>query len=422
LSGVEPARAVAGHVASLGGLPAFKLADSVLVAAVALFLVGAPAHVYYSEFSVVNVASILTLSVLLYHLPRIRLSLTGWISVAIFLFYISCAVIGVLHSFNEENTRVLRGVVVSAASVSMVSVLNSRRGLKFVDQALALALIIATAVCLLQISFVFFGVGLNPAINDQFIQSDSLGGLQVGLRSFFTNPNDLSVFGALCLLYFAISQPRMWVFGVLLSCALVVVSGSRSAMVVGLIAVLLVSLARVSRLVILVFIAIVIVVPQGVFTPAENWYFVARVRDLIQVTNDGITSDGSISLRFESFMFFISHYGLFLVPSFDASLPFAAYGGANFDASLVSRSAHNYLIELHGLFGAAGLVIFLGFAALSLYRLSVRCGCLVGFMVFSAICVLSVVPSSLVNFHQFFFIVAAMCQFRSKLESGGRDR
>lgn len=382
--------------------------DVALIIVLALFLIGAPAHIVWSQFSVVNIVSVLSIVLFARVILRAKLGILEWALVSAFLLYIVCSIISVFYSFNEENIRVLRGAVVASVSVALggASSLKARCGL--IDTALNCVLIIAIIVCTLQLSYIFVGVGLDPAINDQFVQSEDSDGIEIGIRSFFTNPNDLSVFGALCLLYFALRQPSMWSVSVLMACVLIVLGGSRAAMVVAIIVTLALSVPRLAQVAPVLALVAFAVVQAGFFTPVDKLYAIDRIGDLIQIFTEGVAADGSASVRFNSFAYFLTHYSLFLVPSFDASVPFHAYSQADFDYGLVAMSPHNFLIELHGLFGAAGLVIFLTLAFVGLYRLVIRFRWFIGILVFVGVCALSLVPSSLVNFHQFFFIAAAI--------------
>ena len=410
LTGVKPFKENKHGSVPYGMAHQSKVANYAVASVLALFLVGAPAHLFLSQLSVVNLVSVLVIAAFLSRIRRLRFGVAGWVCVALFAVYVLCAAIAVSYSFNDENIRVLRGTLVSAASVMLGGGVIWRFKRTVIDGALISVMILAVVGCVLQMTFLFYGVGLDPAINDQFVLGESSGGLAFGLRSFFTNPNDLSVFGALCLLYFSLSRQHLWWCGATLSFLLVVLGGSRAALVVGMIVVFSVLISRPWRLLLFSLSMAGVVFGIMAIGTGEKWYVVARVEDLFQVFNSGLSVDGSLSLRYESFIYFLSHYGLFLVPSFDASLPFHAFRDASFDSGLVSRSPHNFLIELHGLFGGVGLVIFVTFGFLVLNKLGRRYGWVIASVVFVFLCFLTAVPSSFVNFHQFFFLVSLMCR------------
>ncbi len=377
-----------------------------------LFLIGSPAHLISPQISAVNLISVLVAGAFLVSMPQRKMRMIGWVCFFTFALYIACATIGVILFFNEENIRVLRGALVAAVAVYLGGSVHVPWKTEQISFILTSVLIVAMMVCALQVSFILTGLGLDPSLNNQFDITQSSEGLSFGIRSFFTNPNDLSVFAALCLIYFSLRKPHSF-FRVALCCVLIALGGSRMAMVIGLIIILIVSTNSLRRMLALVGVFVFLVVVWDGLVPPSGLYAVSRLNDLFDVLRSGVGVDGSLSLRLDSFLYFISQYHRFIIPSFDASIPFAGFNHASFDYWLVARSPHNFLVELHGLFGGLGLLIACGLGVVFFQRLANGFGVLLAMAIIFGVGLLSLVPSSLVNFHQFFFVAAALCRASS---------
>jgi hypothetical protein len=111
-------------------------------------------------------------------------------------------------------------------------------------------------------------------------------------------------------------------------------------------------------------------------------------------------------VRQQSHLYFVTHYGNFLLGSFDLSEPFAAFRNTRFDDALIRVNPHSLVIELHALFGLFGMLVVTLLASSLMLLLVRHLGAPLAMIVGPMIALYSSVPSSVLQFHVYFVLVA----------------
>lgn len=329
-------------------------AEIAIVVAAAIYPLSSFVHIYSSELSGTN---LVVLAMLPFAFVAFMAAVLGrTLSYGALGLVSLCVLSGicVLLDPASTNAKLLRGALVGAVGAyGAVWICENRPALVPICVGAALALTMAIAAA--QVSYLFFGVGLNPVSDDV---TNSVSGLVIGIPSAFGNPNDFSVF-LLLILIACLWRSGGFATTVRLVCLVgIVLSGSKLALLLGLLGFFLGTLKR-------FFLLFLPAVAIGGFL-INKWlealqiYSIQRLIEAGEAIGQGtIASGGSIAVRLSSVLYFIENFPEFLVGSFSAARAYPQFSHALFDVSLISVNPHSALIELAALFGVLGLVVFL---------------------------------------------------------------
>ncbi|MBL8995934.1 MAG: hypothetical protein JNL44_01310 [Gemmatimonadetes bacterium] len=384
-----------------------RVASAILWTGGVVFLLGSSLYLLTPTLSGTNLIAAIAFPFVCWSVLVSRPREGGLAAIAAFALLFVLALIAAAAHPEPENFRLVRGVI-----AAMVGTFGAawfvRRDPALTVRVVKSVLVLAAAAAALQGTFLLFGIGLDPRLEEQILEVLSGGILTIGLPSIFGNANNFSVFAGLVILFFGVRSERIGLGWRLLALLCVLASGSRTVLVLSF-AWLAVELVRrrgvrgVGLAIVLVAVVGSVVLASGgesgIYALDRTYY---AFSDLL--TGD-VETGSSIDVRGRSHMYFVTHYGNFVFGSFDASRPFASFRNTGFDDALVRLNPHSFLIELHALFGLFGLAVLLLFAIALARMLGRRLGVAAGVAAGAVIAFYSSVPSSILQFHAFFVLV-----------------
>ena len=380
---------------------------SALLSIAVLFLLGSFVYIGSPTISGTNLISAIAMPMVAWSVLTSRLDCAILPSVLAFALLLVLSGIVLVADPVPENIRLMRGVISSGVACAGAAWFH-REEPRLTIVALKTVVLIAAAVAALQASFLAFGIGIDPVIEDQVAAALAAGQLRFGLPSFFGNPNNFSVFAGLAVIYFGVQGIRVHSVWTAIAFACVVASGSRTVLMFAVAWMVTLHVLRTGwwgalrGVLILVAASVAVTATEG----QSGFYLIDRTYGAFSELLSGEVQPGSsLDVRGRSHLFFLENYGSFLGGSFDASRPFDVFANTGFDDSLVKVNPHSLVIELHALFGLFGLLIILGLAFALALLLARRLGRVRGAMAGVAIVFFSAVPSSVLQFHVFFAVV-----------------
>jgi hypothetical protein len=321
-----------------------------------IFLIGVPVHFYSSAISGVNVISLLLAPIIIISILQSKYSTAGWSAILGLGLLLVFATIAVLINGNYENLRLLRGALVATAAVWGTSWLVKYHT-DAIPKIIYHTLLISALVAVLQITFLTLGVGIDPAahFSDEgfYVDRDVL----MGVPSIFGNPNDFSVFACLAFLIFLYEYKNILKFPILLSIFCILISGSKTAVAIALLGLLVRSGLGLKPLIVLTASLIFILLKYDANEGVGIYAIDRTLVTILEILSGSLDENSSASVRFQSWVYFFGEYRRFLFGTFTAGETFPQFENAKFNTSLISLNPHSYIIELHVLFGVGGLLV-----------------------------------------------------------------
>lgn len=266
-----------------------------------------------------------------------------------------------------SNAQYLKAFGFSFLSLPIIAITLARRP-GAINWAVVWYAAIIFIFAVAQITYIYFGVGLDPARLDsaQYVIDNLVG--YVGPRSIFSNPNDFAAVCLLIVIYFLFksSISEIWKnFITLVSSAMVLFSGSRiciASLILLLVAYYLKDWAKFGRAALVASVGGIIIVAFtgfGIQSFGDSYWFnkLLSFEDLILYyigMGAGRIADGSADVRISTYAEFLSNIGSIGVGSFKAQ----DYSYFLSDV-LMREDPHSLMVELGLLYGYFGLLIYI---------------------------------------------------------------
>lgn len=388
---------------------------SLLLASIA-FQLGSFLYILDTAISATNIISITLFPALLYFILIKKFTKTGLLFVLAFFCFVFAAVFSAIFHPNIENYRLIRAAIVATSGAFWANWLTNRFP-DIAQRAISIAFIVIFSVGLLQLSFIIIGIGIDPSSKLESARFTEMAVMTAGFPSIFTNPNDFSVYSTLVFLFFLFKKDMYSRVFQLLALAAVVMSGSKAAMIVCLIGVLISIQKLWTRVLIFVITVCLLVAYTNSDVEKTDIYAFDRLLTTVKETIRGeIEPDSSIALRTATHLFFLQEYPRFLLGSFNSSNPLPQFRSADFDTRLMAQNPHSMHIEFHGLFGFIGLIITLCLMIGLWRKLSENWHGIRHVYLFFSIVALTNIMSSTLHFHVFYTLASAIATQKNKKE------
>jgi hypothetical protein len=230
----------------------------------------------------------------------------------------------------------------------------------FVLNSVIFFLIAQLLICLGQISTYITGFGL-PIIEEY-------SGVSMITGTFFNSNNLGAVVLMISFVFIDIEESvhqRLKLFIWLLVATLLVISGSRSALLLGGLLFLYTRRFSFKNIVfygLLVFISFMLyglisssAEVSGIKINAFSRFFI-RLESLVYILTNGIGVDDSVGLRLESYVHFLFKLNDLGLGSGEVNNYFKYSGGANFSTEIIFRNPHSLIVEIGYWLGWPGLI------------------------------------------------------------------
>ncbi|MDP3960830.1 MAG: hypothetical protein Q8Q26_12370 [Pseudorhodobacter sp.] len=332
-------------------------------------------------------------------------------------------VIVVITSPSEYAFREIRNVL-TTIYFSLLAVFIVAR-FNFAARHIAIAaFLMVFFIGMLQVSYELIGIGLEPLLDDSFRLYDQRG-LQIAIPSVFGNPND---FSAVSLAFFVYILPsikarkRTGNF-LLLACIglAIFVSGSRSAILMFVLGLSIISWSSRVMLLVVFLIFIFFLFPFFSSETFTGIYVVDRLLSEIYLFWKGDQVGESLSVRTGSYYFFFQNFQSFLFGSFSFYPVCPQFSNADFDTSLLMINPHSFIIQLHCAFGFFGFLIsllFISALCVTLFRNRVDF-IMFAYTIFAVIIVSSIPSWFLATSQIVFFLVLASLSHSNRTSRNG---
>lgn len=299
-----------------------------------------------------------------------------------------------------------------------------------------LFLIVVGAMALPQVTYILFGVGMNPAYTGdggEFLTADAF--LTASVRSIFYNPNNFASACTLLLILFLQAKKDDFVQYVIVKIsllALIVLAGSRSCLLVAVIAIFAnywdgikrLKKGAISKAIIFVASGSVLVAAAGSWLSKSHIFekisTLGNIIGAMMATGTASVDDVSVRERWSAYTGFFSHF---------FSLGFGSFEAENYvniykQGTLISENPHSLALELSALYGYFGLFAFI--VLMTWLYFSVR-GRVNGRLGAGGLCfgvfVISCVPAAVINFSTFwilFYLIGRYPALESRVGNGER--
>lgn len=329
-----------------------------------------------------------------------------WIAIFVWMPYVTWA--GLYYISNPYEGRYLTThlLVIIGLPFFVLSFLKLRNSTsinytKFIYKIIIFSLISQLVICLGQISTYILGFGF-PVSEEQ--ASDFM------VAGTFTNANDLG--GVVLLLSFVfigieknLAVKNMYVW--LIIVVLLIISGSRSALLLTFILFIITRGLKAKNILLYSAFALGVYTVLGVLLIESNIgvlsRFTQRLDSLSDVLKGGIDNDGSITLRMDSYLYFINNIGSLGLGSGKLEDYYKYATNANFDTYLIFQNPHSLLVEVGYWLGYPGLLSLL-LAMFYLSRYSDK-----KLLLFVVLSVSTLIPSSVIG--SLIYFIFMICAF-----------
>lgn len=306
----------------------------------------------------------------------------------------------------ENNFQYLKAFAFNLAAFPIVAFLCKNRT-EASKSGLILFFIIILAIAILQISYLFNGIGIDPtreqaadyAIADAFAFS--------GVRSIFGNPNDFSVICVLLIiitLYGIRISERVRAVIVVILTLMILMAASRTNLVAAILVLSSYYLFSSKRWRELLHYGGIGIIVFSLFSLSDKnlseSYWARRAETIF--TTASLISDSSVDRRTNQYLNFIENLDLIAMGSFRAQ----NYNYFVKNDDLFSRNPHSLIIELALLFGYVGLFIgcVVFYWLFTCFRLG-GIGAARSLLLLVCVVMVTFVSSSVINFPAFWVLI-----------------
>lgn len=276
---------------------------------------------------------------------------------------------------------------------------NKYYNYKFIYNSLFTFIIFQFIICLGQISKYTFGIGLP--VSELYSEIKMVTGT-------FTNSNDLGAVVLAILFvvlglekyYFKHQKYLFW----LLVFVLIIISGSRSAIVLALVFFTLNRISSINKFITFIFTGFIfIILVYLIMLYLENEVIMRllyRIKSLINIFQNGISFDNSMTVRISSYLHYLSKLPELGLGSGELNNYFKYSEGAVFNSQeLLFQNPHSFVVELGYWLGWPGLILFF-IPFINLLKYSKR-----KVQVLIVFFIVGMIPSSIIGNMTFFLII-----------------
>lgn len=380
-----------------------------------IFLMGSAINFFDTAYSGTNLISIIFFPLIVFKVFSGKNEPIVWCAIAGLFLLVFFALIATILDPNPANLRLLRGAIVSSVAVWGTAWVSGRHP-DLIPRVLLSALIICFLVGMLQLAYLITGYGIDPSTqisNDPTYLDHSL---LMGVPSIFGNPNDFSVFSCLIFLCYWASNKSRISFPVLLSFMCILMSGSKICIIISVTGLFIgKSFSSKSTLTFFFFAFLLMLYLMVDGFDGIGIYAIDRTLfALNEILSGSLADESSLSVRYQSWKYFLDNYIYFMSGAFNAGERFPQFDGAQFDDSLISLNPHSYIIELHALFGFGGMVICILMIAAILINMFNSFEFWPSFYIFSSILLLVNVSSSILGSGSTYALITLLVLLASK--------
>lgn len=337
-------------------------------------------------------------------------------AISIFLIVLLAGYSLILNN-TEPNIRLLRNAITAFVAIYLGSLVAERYP-RELTKALQVSIIFYLIIALLQFSYLILGYGFNPA--DRFVDAGFFDASlsNIGFPSVFTNPNDFSLISLLILIYFMFAATaRINNYFIIIAMLCIFVSGSKVAILISFIAIILKMQLEKSMKAYLALFFIILCAALIYFSFPEEGvglYSIDRfIVTILEILSGSLDVNSSISIRLQSLVYFLSNYNNFLWGIFEAGVPFTQFAYADFKTDLIELNPHSFVIEIHALFGIFGLFIIIGVFTSVFLLLLKKYNLFISLYLWISFVLISSIPSSILGISSYFALVACIIQTKS---------
>lgn len=320
--------------------------------------------VYFTSLSMVAYAPIILTLLFLIIIELIKplpLKYKDWITVLLWLPYVLLATS--YYILNPYNGNILSSYFLAILSIPFIilSFLRLKYFLgpvnytSFIYKLVFYFCLLQLIICLGQLSTYLFGFGLP--VNKDYAYM---------ITGTFNNSNDLAACVLLLSFIFTrvekISMTKINIAIWLLIISLLVITSSRSALfITGLIFILTRRLNAINTIRNLLFFFGLFFIYNNFLLTNNSEIFLRiteRLNTISLIMEDGLESDGSISLRTKSYMHFLKNLDRLGLGSGEINNYYKYADNANFSTGLMFQNPHSLIVEIGYWLGIPGLIAF----------------------------------------------------------------
>lgn len=340
------------------------------------------------------------------------------------LFILSAIALAVYGTY--PNAQYLKSFVFNLLAFISISTVFWKR-FEYINKGVVWFLLIILIVAMLQAGYLFWGVGPDPvrANAADYVAENAYS--YSGVRSIFTNPNDLSLVCCLLMVYFTQVSPvseRIKMVIVASLAAVIVLSASRTCIFVATIVVGLYYLKKPRQWIVFAICLAVLWLSLSAAadsggTGVLNTYWGRKIASISTIATNYVdggirnVSDGSVDQRSAGYRQFLTKFDEIGIGSFKAQdYSYLMKGDVLFQAD-----PHSLPIEMSLLYGYVGLVIFIIYMWWMFSSLMRSAGIMRSLSFTFIFFLLTFVSSSEINFPSF-WIVTFLIVFGSRWRKG----
>lgn len=336
-----------------------------------------------------------------------KLKIKDWITILLWVPYVIWAAYYYISSPFQGRYLTTHSLVIITLPFLTFSFLRLRNNIGYIDYAnfikkIVLFFIIGELIiCLGQISTYLFGFGFP--VSEGYVNSFMVSGT-------FANSNDLG--GSVLILSFIFAsiesltkKHNYYIWGLI--ALLLIISGSRSAIFIATIIFLLTRGLRFKNLIPSIILFCFLFVFFNYFISNSNndvfGRFTSRFNSIFRILEGGIESDGSVNIRTQSYIHYLSKLPVLGLGSGEINQYYEYADGANFNTSLLFENPHSLIIEVSYWLGFPGLISFL-IAITNLVKYSKKKVLLIVVLMISTL-----IPSSTIGSLIYFLFIICAC-------------
>jgi len=293
---------------------------------------------------------------------KTKLKATDWVCVLLFFNYtIISTLYYVLKPFNGKflTTHFLVILVLPFLILSIIRLYYYSKdfnAVKFKYNLIILFLIAEVFICLGQFATYTFGIGLP--ISEEY-------GAFFAITGTFTNPNDLAcVVLLIAYLFIGIEANfTLWKKRLIWGSALLLLllTGSRSALILGFLFFIFSRGYNLKNIIYVGMVCLLLAFSYNYFSTASDGVLgrvISRVDSIYLVLTGGLSKDGSMSIRLDSYFHFFENFDSLRIGSGEIGNYFMFAKGAEFNPALMFQNPHSIIVELGYWIGWFGLFLF----------------------------------------------------------------
>lgn len=298
-----------------------------------------------------------------YFFKPIKMAQSNWVAVLSFIPYVTLAGLYYLLAPLDGRYITTQSLVIISIPFIVFSIIRLSYCEvdfdyeRFVCRLVVSFLCLQLVICIGQMSYYLYGIGFYvPEVYESYFF----------ISGTFANPNDLAAIVVLISFIFTKVEERLSKTGsTLVWCSifiLLIITGSRSALVVTTSFFLINRGFNLKKLILyLALFFCIFFFYEFLITNASDGALgrvAARIDSIVSIANQGVSSDGSMSIRSDSYLYFITQLPTLGFGSGELNNYFIYSIDAQFDKNLMFQNPHSLIVEIGYWLGWPGLISF----------------------------------------------------------------